>query len=258
MLSSLALGPCTEIYSAIKSLLRFVSIDLANLQKYLMVVFGAAVCQAFTAADVRSELGIDRDCFVALAYFLGSDYTGGVSGIGIVNAMEILQTFPMSVHAPAHSHVRQSSAESAGVMHGLLMFKNWIDGYDVHQELRDALSGNKQKAKRKAKSNSPNNGEKGTTAGVKRKSSSNSKQKPNRYKKSTPQLAPSTDNSSEDDEEDSDDDFVSTSIGKSGSQVNKKSLGPEMDEDDSGEILNDGESAPPADQAAGDALVLFQ
>jgi hypothetical protein len=51
---------------------------------------------------------------------------------------------------------------------------------------------------------------------------------------------------------------VSISKAKSGSQVNKKSLGPEMDEDDSGEILNDGESAPPADQAAGDALVLFQ
>jgi len=46
---------------------------------------------------------------------LGSDYTEGVKGVGIVNAMELLQAFDMS----------------KGVKHGLSRFKKWLDGIEV-------------------------------------------------------------------------------------------------------------------------------
>jgi DNA excision repair protein ERCC-5 len=45
---------------------------------------------------------------------LGSDYTEGVKGVGIVNAMEILDTFDVS----------------HGVKDGLGSFRSWLDGFD--------------------------------------------------------------------------------------------------------------------------------
>ena len=44
--------------------------------------------------DVESELGMTRDKLIQLALLLGSDYTEGVAGIGIVNAVEIVNAFP--------------------------------------------------------------------------------------------------------------------------------------------------------------------
>ena len=44
-------------------------------------------------------MGLEREDLVALAYFLGSDYCEGVHGVGIVNALEILQAFPMKQSA---------------------------------------------------------------------------------------------------------------------------------------------------------------
>ena len=38
--------------------------------------------------DVESELALDRSGLIAMAQLLGSDYTDGVHGVGIVNAME--------------------------------------------------------------------------------------------------------------------------------------------------------------------------
>ena len=55
-------------------------------------------------------MGLEREDLVALAYFLGSDYCEGVNGVGIVNALEILQAFPM----------KQSAG---GVLNGLKKFK---------------------------------------------------------------------------------------------------------------------------------------
>ena len=53
------------------------------------------VLQAYLSEDIRRELGLHREELVALAYFLGCDYTDGVTGVGIVNALEIVQAFPM-------------------------------------------------------------------------------------------------------------------------------------------------------------------
>ena len=64
----------------------------------------------YLAEDVKSEMGLEREDLVALAYFLGSDYCEGVNGVGIVNALEILQAFPM----------KQSAG---GVLNGLKKFK---------------------------------------------------------------------------------------------------------------------------------------
>lgn len=38
---------------------------------------------------VVQDLGIGTDDVIALALLLGSDYTEGVKGVGIVNAMEV-------------------------------------------------------------------------------------------------------------------------------------------------------------------------
>ena len=42
------------------------------------------------------DVGLSRDHLIVLAYLLGSDYTEGLEGIGIVMAMEFLRDFPGS------------------------------------------------------------------------------------------------------------------------------------------------------------------
>jgi hypothetical protein len=49
--------------------------------------------EVYLAEDAKRELGVSRSEFVCLSYLLGSDYAEGVRGVGIVNAMEILDTF---------------------------------------------------------------------------------------------------------------------------------------------------------------------
>ena len=39
--------------------------------------------------DIQRELGLDRDGLIHMALLLGSDYTEGVAGIGVVNALEV-------------------------------------------------------------------------------------------------------------------------------------------------------------------------
>eukprot|EP01026_Neomeris_dumetosa_P031168 TRINITY_DN2474_c1_g1_i12.p1 TRINITY_DN2474_c1_g1~~TRINITY_DN2474_c1_g1_i12.p1 ORF type:complete len:512 (-),score=97.12 TRINITY_DN2474_c1_g1_i12:423-1958(-) len=62
--------------------------------------------------DIERELGLDQSKLIQLALLLGSDYTEGVSGIGIVNAMEV-------VHAFSH-HERQ-----------LAGFRDWMEAPDT-------------------------------------------------------------------------------------------------------------------------------
>lgn len=69
---------------------------------------------------------------IALAMLLGSDYTEGVKGVGIVNAMEILKGFDIN------SDLRD----------GLTRFRKWMDDYDPEgplssrPEARDGLPPN--------------------------------------------------------------------------------------------------------------------
>ena len=50
--------------------------------------------EAYESQDVKNSLGLDREMLIRLAYLLGSDYTSGVRGVGVVNSMEILEAFP--------------------------------------------------------------------------------------------------------------------------------------------------------------------
>ena len=70
--------------------------------------------------DITQELGIDRDDLISMAYFLGSDYTEGVYGVGLVNSMEIISTFPMK-------------NSFGGPMKGLELFKEWLNGFDIEE-----------------------------------------------------------------------------------------------------------------------------
>lgn len=49
-------------------------------------IYASYACGFFVAQD----LGVGTDEVIALALLLGSDYTEGVKGVGIVNAMEVL------------------------------------------------------------------------------------------------------------------------------------------------------------------------
>ncbi|KAG9018251.1 DNA repair protein rad2 [Tulasnella sp. 427] len=50
--------------------------------------------ECFLLSDLSRDLGLDRDTLIRLAYLLGSDYVDGLSGVGPVVAMEILEEFP--------------------------------------------------------------------------------------------------------------------------------------------------------------------
>ena len=55
------------------------------------------IFQVYIAEDVKRELGLHREELVALAFFLGCDYSEGVTGVGIVNALEIVQVGSVSL-----------------------------------------------------------------------------------------------------------------------------------------------------------------
>lgn len=50
---------------------------------------GRKYVEEYHTSDVERELGMDRLGLICLALLLGSDYTEGVAGIGIVNAVEV-------------------------------------------------------------------------------------------------------------------------------------------------------------------------
>ncbi|KAE8537921.1 hypothetical protein D1P53_005982 [Cryptococcus gattii VGV] len=54
----------------------------------------AKYAECFLLADVERELMLTRERLISLAYFLGSDYTLGLPGIGPVMGLEILANFP--------------------------------------------------------------------------------------------------------------------------------------------------------------------
>ncbi|KAI9905907.1 hypothetical protein PsorP6_014178 [Peronosclerospora sorghi] len=82
--------------------------------------------EAFYARDIERELGFSREQLIALALLLGSDYTDGVHGIGIVNASEIVAAYP-------------------GI-EGLREFKDWVREFHVAEEAeRVARKGKKKK-----------------------------------------------------------------------------------------------------------------
>ncbi len=45
------------------------------------------------AENIEKDLGLDRYKLILMALFLGSDYTLGIKGVGIVNSLEIVTAF---------------------------------------------------------------------------------------------------------------------------------------------------------------------
>ncbi|XP_028756680.1 DNA repair protein UVH3 isoform X2 [Neltuma alba] len=66
--------------------------------------------ETYFMEDVEKELGLTREKLIRMALLLGSDYTEGVSGIGIVNAIEVVNAFPEE--------------------DGLLKFRQWVESPD--------------------------------------------------------------------------------------------------------------------------------
>ena len=50
--------------------------------------------EEYRSGEIEKEFGLSRDKLITLAMLLGSDYTPGVSGVGIVNAVEVVTAFP--------------------------------------------------------------------------------------------------------------------------------------------------------------------
>ncbi|KAJ6691196.1 DNA REPAIR PROTEIN COMPLEMENTING XP-G CELLS [Salix koriyanagi] len=66
--------------------------------------------ETYLMKDIENQLGLSREKLIRMALLLGSDYTEGVSGIGIVNAIEVVTAF---------------SEED-----GLQKFRDWIESPD--------------------------------------------------------------------------------------------------------------------------------
>jgi 5'-3' exonuclease len=100
--------------------------------------------QVYDIEDIERELSVDRDCLIAMAHLLGSDYVDGIRGVGIVNASEIVQTFmprpdpgperilrqrsgpdETLVDSSLFAQAVQSSADS--ISSGLGIFREWLD-----------------------------------------------------------------------------------------------------------------------------------
>ena len=79
--------------------------------------------EVYRAEDVEKELGLDRQDLIRAALLLGSDYTSGVKGVGIVNAAEILHAFPGD--------------------EGLDSFRTWLNDLPLENDLDEALKGGK-------------------------------------------------------------------------------------------------------------------
>eukprot|EP00501_MAST-03F_sp_TOSAG23-6_P000025 GSMAST32.ASY1.ANO1.26.1 assembled CDS len=52
--------------------------------------------EEYKMSDIEKGLGLSRKDLIHIALLLGSDYTDGVKGIGIVNACEVVSAFPNS------------------------------------------------------------------------------------------------------------------------------------------------------------------
>eukprot|EP01023_Acetabularia_acetabulum_P065373 TRINITY_DN8647_c0_g1_i5.p1 TRINITY_DN8647_c0_g1~~TRINITY_DN8647_c0_g1_i5.p1 ORF type:complete len:377 (-),score=74.83 TRINITY_DN8647_c0_g1_i5:185-1315(-) len=82
------------------------------LRKKKKMFSGGKELEEYQGRDIERELGLDQNKLIQLAMLLGSDYTEGVSGIGIVNAMEVV-----------HAYSQEES--------GLLRFKYWMEAPDT-------------------------------------------------------------------------------------------------------------------------------
>lgn len=103
--------------------------------------------EAYLSEDIRRDLGVSRSDLIAMAYLLGSDYTEGVKGIGIVNAMEIVDVFgtkqSYETKSVKRKRSRRDNISPAGGFFsssdGELVSRVVEDNSDDQRMLKDAL-----------------------------------------------------------------------------------------------------------------------
>ena len=85
-----------------------------------------------------SELGLSRARLIQLALLLGSDYSTGVHGVGVVNAMEVLTAFRPFEEAKEGSatpeETNEEEKEFHAILRGLSAFRDWatdVSGVDL-------------------------------------------------------------------------------------------------------------------------------
>eukprot|EP01018_Ginkgo_biloba_P014778 Gb_23486 [translate_table: standard] len=89
--------------------------------------------ETYFMKDIEKELGLNREKLIRMAMLLGSDYTEGISGIGIVNAIEVVNAFPEE--------------------DGLKKFKEWLDSPDPSLLEKVHARSGKSSRKRSSKQN---------------------------------------------------------------------------------------------------------
>ena len=72
----------------------------------------AKFVEEYRASDLKCEMGLDRKYLISMALMLGSDYSDGVKGVGIVNACEVLSSFDGSKQCDNFLELKQ--------------FRNWL------------------------------------------------------------------------------------------------------------------------------------
>lgn len=99
---------------------------------YRNIFEGKRYVEEYRTADVENELGLDSNTLINMALLLGSDYTAGVSGVGVVNALEIVRAFPG--------------------LNGLARFGSWVE--DIDEAVMDlAFKANKSQRGKKSDAN---------------------------------------------------------------------------------------------------------
>ncbi|XP_002967370.2 DNA repair protein UVH3 isoform X1 [Selaginella moellendorffii] len=98
---------------------------------YKNIFDGHKYVETYYMKDAESDLGLNRDKLIRMAMLLGSDYTEGISGIGIVNAIEVVNAFPEE--------------------DGLQKLRDWIESPDLM--LLDKAQGVSRKSTKKSQDN---------------------------------------------------------------------------------------------------------
>ncbi|KAI9344000.1 hypothetical protein BDR26DRAFT_224872 [Obelidium mucronatum] len=74
--------------------------------------------QCYRQERILSHLGLEREHLILLAYLLGSDYTEGIDGVGVVSGMEIMNEFCKVETKPG--------MKNEDYLKGLEEFKEWV------------------------------------------------------------------------------------------------------------------------------------
>ncbi|KAJ3118190.1 DNA repair protein rad2 [Physocladia obscura] len=104
--------------------------------------------ECYQASKIENSLGLQRKHLIILAYLLGSDYTEGIDGVGVVTGMEILKDFC------GRSNSTDGDNEDGGAseyLNGLRQFREWVisvqRGFEIDEKETETAIRKKFKTK---------------------------------------------------------------------------------------------------------------